>query len=78
MGLPQLTRRPGNRAPRLRWERPGPATPATPRRRGPGLRLRLTVLCTVLAALVSALLLWLGWLLVGGVVSAVPALPPGT
>ncbi|WP_028932879.1 sensor histidine kinase [Pseudonocardia spinosispora] len=46
--------------------------------RGPGLRLRLTVLCTVLAALVSALLLWLGWLLVGGVVSAVPALPPGT
>jgi signal transduction histidine kinase len=42
------------------------------------LRLRLTVLCTVLAALVSALLLWLGWLLVGGVVSAVPALPPGT
>jgi signal transduction histidine kinase len=48
------------------------------RGRGPGLRLRLTVLCTVLAALVSALLLWLGWLLVGGVVSAVPALPPGT
>jgi hypothetical protein len=43
-----------------------------------GLRLRLTVLCTVLAALVSALLLWLGWLLVGGVISAVPALPPGT
>jgi signal transduction histidine kinase len=78
VGLPQLTRRPGNRAPRLRWERPTPATPATPRRRGPGLRLRLTVLCTVLAALVSALLLWLGWLLVGGVVSAVPALPPGT
>jgi signal transduction histidine kinase len=36
------------------------------------------VLCTALAALVSALLLWLGWLLVGGVVSAVPALPPGT
>jgi len=36
------------------------------------------VLCTTLAALVSVLLLWLGWLLVGGVVSAVPALPPGT
>jgi signal transduction histidine kinase len=78
VGLPQLTRRPGNRAPRLRWERPGPTAPATPRRRGTGLRLRLTVLCTALAALVSALLLWLGWLLVGGVVSAVPALPPGT
>jgi signal transduction histidine kinase len=45
---------------------------------GPGLRLRLTLLCTSLAALVSVLLLWLGWLLVGGVVSAVPALPPGT
>ncbi|HEX4361337.1 MAG TPA: HAMP domain-containing sensor histidine kinase [Pseudonocardia sp.] len=42
------------------------------------MRLRLTVLCTALAALVSVLLLWLGWLLVGGVVSAVPALPPGT
>jgi hypothetical protein len=50
----------------------------TPRRYGPGLRLRLTVLCTALAALVSGLLLWLGWLLVAGVVSAVPALPPGT
>jgi signal transduction histidine kinase len=45
---------------------------------GLGLRVRLTVLCTVLAALVSALLLWLGWLLVGRVVRAVPALPPGT
>ncbi len=47
-------------------------------RHGPGLRVRLVALCTVLAAGVSALLLWLGWLLVGGVVSAVPALPPGT
>jgi signal transduction histidine kinase len=47
-------------------------------RRARGLRLRLTVLCTALAALVSVLLLWLGWLLVGSVVSAVPALPPGT
>jgi signal transduction histidine kinase len=45
---------------------------------GPELRLRLVALCTVLAALVSALLLWLGWLLVSGVVSAVPALPSGT
>jgi hypothetical protein len=40
--------------------------------------VRLTVLCTVLAALVSALLLWLGWLLVGQVVRAVPQLPPRT
>ena len=46
--------------------------------RGVGLRVRLTVLCTTLAALVSALLLWLGWLLVGREVQAVPALPPGT
>ncbi|GAA5172253.1 HAMP domain-containing sensor histidine kinase [Pseudonocardia eucalypti] len=48
------------------------------RSRRHGLRLRLTVLCTAVAGLVSALLLWLGWLLVGGVVAAVPALPPGT
>jgi signal transduction histidine kinase len=48
------------------------------RRAGPGLRLRLTVVCTMLAALVSVLLLWLGWLLVGGVAGAVPALPPNT
>ncbi|MGQ0480905.1 MAG: sensor histidine kinase [Pseudonocardia sp.] len=47
-------------------------------RHGPGLRVRLVALCTVLAAAVSGLLLWLGWLLVGRVVSAVPALPPGT
>jgi hypothetical protein len=45
---------------------------------GPGLRIRLTALCTVLAAVVSSLLLWLGYMLVGGVVSAVPALPAGT
>jgi hypothetical protein len=31
-----------------------------------------------LSAAGSALLLWLGWLLVGGVARAVPALPPGT
>ena len=35
------------------------------------------MLATGLSAAVSALLLWLGWLLVGGVVAAVPDLPPG-
>ncbi|MGJ7904970.1 sensor histidine kinase [Actinopolyspora sp. H202] len=50
----------------------------SPARRGPGLRLRLTLLSTVLVALVSGLLLWLGWLLVGDVVAAVPRMPPGT
>jgi signal transduction histidine kinase len=43
-----------------------------------GLRPRLTVVSTALVAVVSALLLWLGWLLVGGVARAVPALPPGS
>jgi hypothetical protein len=43
-----------------------------------GLRPRLTLVSTALVALVSALLLWLGWLLVGGVVRAVPSLPPGS
>ncbi|MGH4008458.1 MAG: sensor histidine kinase [Pseudonocardiaceae bacterium] len=47
-------------------------------RRGPGLRVRLTLLATGLSAAVSVLLLWLGWLLVGGVVAAVPDLPPGS
>lgn len=47
-------------------------------RHGPGLRARLTLLATGLSAAVSALLLWLGWLLVGGVVAAVPDLPPGS
>jgi signal transduction histidine kinase len=46
--------------------------------RSMGLRPRLTLVCTAVVALVSALLLWLGWLLVGGVARAVPALPPGT
>lgn len=46
-------------------------------RRGPGLRVRLTLLATVLSAAVSGLLLWLGWVLVGGVIAAVPQLPPG-
>ena len=36
------------------------------------------MLATGLSAAVSALLLWLGWLLVGGVVAAVPDLPPGS
>ncbi|WP_425570805.1 sensor histidine kinase [Pseudonocardia adelaidensis] len=49
-----------------------------PRRRGVGLRPRLTLVCTAVVALVSALLLWLGWLLVGGVARSVPSLPPGT
>jgi hypothetical protein len=43
-----------------------------------GLRPRLTLLATALVALASGLLLWLGWLLVGGVARAVPTLPPGT
>ena len=46
--------------------------------RAAGLRPVLTLLSTGLVALVSALLLWLGWLLVGGVANAVPALPPGS
>lgn len=50
---------------------PGPGAP------GPGLRPRLTLLSTALVALVSGLLLWLGWLLVGDVARAVPALPAG-
>jgi hypothetical protein len=54
-----------------------PAAPR-PRGRGPGLRLRLTLLATCLTAGVSAALLWLGWLLVGSVVTAVPELPDGT
>ncbi|SHG10650.1 hypothetical protein SAMN05444320_106392 [Streptoalloteichus hindustanus] len=48
------------------------------RRRGPGLRLRMTLVATGLVAGASALLLWLGWLLVGGVVAAVPRLPDGS
>ena len=47
------------------------------RNRGVGLRPRLTMVSTAIVAVVSALLLWLGWLLVGGVARAVPALPPG-
>ncbi|CRK55855.1 two-component sensor (kinase) [Alloactinosynnema sp. L-07] len=50
----------------------------TGRRRGPGLRARVTLLATGLVAVVSVLLLWLGWLLAGGVVASVPSLPDGT
>jgi signal transduction histidine kinase len=58
---------------------PAPSAARRPqRRRGPGLRVRLTLLATGLTAGVSALLLWLGWLLVGYVVAAVPELPVGT
>lgn len=57
--------------------RSDPAPTVRPRR-GPGLRLRLTLLATGLVAGVSGLLLWLAWLLAGTVVSAVPLLPPGT
>ncbi|OLR94960.1 sensor histidine kinase [Actinokineospora bangkokensis] len=50
----------------------------TPRRRGRGLRARITLLATGLVAAVAAVLLWLGWLLAGGVVASVPSLPKGT
>ncbi|WP_252438283.1 sensor histidine kinase [Pseudonocardia humida] len=53
-------------------------SPAARRGRGVGLRPRLTLVATAVVAVVSALLLWLGWMLVGGVVGAVPALPAGT
>lgn len=40
-----------------------------------GLRPRLTLLATALVAVASALLLWLGWVLVGAAVAGTPALP---
>src|SRR6266545_5025069 len=46
-------------------------------RRGPGLRARITLLTTGLVAMVSAGLLWLGWLLAGDVAASVPSLPDG-
>ena len=58
-----------------------PAAPGATRarrRRGPGLRVRLTLLATGLVAAVSALLLWLGWMLVGEVATSLPTLPPQT
>jgi signal transduction histidine kinase len=55
----------------------GPAgSPAL--RRGPSLRVRLTLLATALVAVVAVVLVWLGWVLVGEVVAAVPQLPPDT
>ncbi|APU13769.1 MULTISPECIES: sensor histidine kinase [Actinoalloteichus] len=48
------------------------------RRRGLGLRARITLLATGLVAAVSGILLWLGWLLVGEVLAEVPQFPSGT
>lgn len=48
------------------------------RRRGPGLRARLTLLATALTAGVSGLLLWLGWVLSGDIVALVPTPVPGS
>lgn len=45
------------------------------RRRGPGLRLRITLLTTALVAVVSAVLLFLGWTLVGRVFDSSPSFP---
>ncbi|WP_406629417.1 sensor histidine kinase [Amycolatopsis sp. WGS_07] len=42
------------------------------------LRVRVTVLATVLVAAAGLLLLWLAWTLVGDAVDAVPHMPPGT
>lgn len=42
------------------------------------LRARVTVLATLLVALVSIALLWLAWRLVGDSIAAVPDLPSGT
>ncbi|MFD8500029.1 sensor histidine kinase [Amycolatopsis sp. NPDC059657] len=43
-----------------------------------GLRARITLLATGLAAVASLGLLWLAWKLVGDAVAAVPQMPPGT
>lgn len=48
------------------------------RRRGPGLRLRITLLTTALVAAVSAVLLLLGWVLVGQVFDSSPQFPAGS
>jgi signal transduction histidine kinase len=42
------------------------------------LRVRITLLATLLAAGASVVLLWLAWKLVGDAVAAVPQMPPGT
>ena len=69
--------RPAERPPAAGWSAPASATRAR-RRRGPGLRVRLTLLATGLVAAVSAVLLWLGWMLVGEVAASLPTLPPET
>jgi signal transduction histidine kinase len=51
---------------------------APAQRRGPGLRVRLTLLATGLVAVVAVTLVWLGWMLVGEVAASVPQLPPDT
>ncbi|WP_433274504.1 sensor histidine kinase [Actinosynnema sp. CS-041913] len=48
------------------------------RRRGPGLRVRLTLLAAGLVAFVSGLLLLLGWMLVGRVIASSPRFPDGS
>lgn len=53
------------------------AAPAPRWGRTTGLRPRLTLLATGLVALVSGLLLWLGWVLVGAVVATTTAFPSG-
>src|SRR5699024_1724099 len=50
----------------------------TRRLRPRGLRTRITLLATLLAAAVSLLLLWLAWRLVSQSLAAVPEMPPGT
>ena len=47
------------------------------KRRGPGLRARVTLLATALVAVVSVLLLWLSWILADGAAAA-PDMPTGT
>ena len=68
--------RPADRAPAD--GRPAASAARARRRRGPGLRVRLTLLATGLVAAVSAVLLWLGWMLVGEVAASLPTLPPET
>ena len=51
-----------------------PARSPAPR----GLRARITLFATLLAAAISLLLLWLAWRLVSQSVAAVPELPPDT
>jgi signal transduction histidine kinase len=69
--------RPADRPPAQGWSAAASGTRAR-RRRGPGLRVRLTLLATGLVAAVSAVLLWLGWMLVGEVAASLPTLPPET